>query len=156
MPAYGDVFSTTQTRPKEEIGQTYIAGDEPFSLRLKNMVGGNLTAGEYDVELLFSTEKDMGRSRFDLTLSGGGEGGPLRRHILLSEQDERSNGTVSLVYRIVITQGYLRVEIKPSKDPVGLCGVILRSKVPVGGPDQDAESGGSQTQDSNAVPKQIQ
>ncbi|MFQ6034757.1 MAG: hypothetical protein ACE5NM_02785 [Sedimentisphaerales bacterium] len=135
VPAYGPVTITPKvsTSSEEEICKTYIKSEEPIHLKLKNITGGNLTPGTYQVHLLLpaNVANGIGQYVFELSLRGSARGDIVADRIDLFERTKAGRKAVRLIYNLRIEQGYLEVELKPVHGHALLCGAILnRTAVP--------------------------
>ena len=69
-----------------EIKATFLESAKPFTIRLKNMVGRNLTPGTYQVELYFRDNYRTAKTQFDLILKGGKNSQVSRKNLRMKNE----------------------------------------------------------------------
>ncbi len=120
------VAAFERSEPPEEVSDAGLESDRPFSLTLRCMMGEPLLPSSYNAQLLFARPSVAEReSALDLELHGSNDADAIKDHVDLAQKLAGGLPLVSLSYPVKVQHGDLRIDIKPEKGRVFLCGVVL-------------------------------
>jgi hypothetical protein len=120
------VAAFAQSEAPEEVNDAGLESDRPFSLTARCMMGEPLLPGSYNAKLLFARPSVAGaQSVLDLEIRGSKDTEAVKGHVDLAQELATGLPLVSLSYPVHVKQDDLRIDIKPEKGRVFLCGVVI-------------------------------
>ena len=112
--------------PAEEVSDAGLESDRAFSLTVRCMMGEPLWPGSYNAKLLFARPSVVEEeSALDLEIRGSNDTEAVTDHVNLAQKLSSGLPVASLDYLVNVKQGELRIEIKPEKGKVFLCGAVI-------------------------------
>jgi len=118
--------ASMRSNPPGEVQDAGLESAGPFTLTVRCMMGEPLLPGSYNAHLLFAHPPAAeAESVLDLELRGGSETEAIKDHVDLAQKLASGSPMVSLSYPLNVKQGDLRLDIKPQKGSVFLCGVVV-------------------------------
>jgi hypothetical protein len=110
----------------EEVYDAGLESDGPFSLTVRCMMGEPLLQGSYNAKLLFAPSPVAeAESVLDLELRGGNDSEAVKDHVDLAQRFSSGLPLVSLSYAVNVKQGELRIDFRPERGKVFLCGAVI-------------------------------